>query len=51
MNSVLLVYPYPHAAALEAEHKLSGADPQYAEAASALGFREPSIHYELYLEG
>ncbi len=51
MNTVLLVYTFPSADALEAEERASAADPQYAAVAGSLEFREPSIIYELYRDG
>ena len=50
MNTVMMVYSFPSTEALEAEARLTSADPQYAAVASAMGFREPTIRYELYRE-
>ncbi len=51
MNTVLMVYTFPSADALEAEERASAVDPQYAAVAGTMEFREPSIIYELYREG
>jgi hypothetical protein len=48
MNLVLMIFAYPDTGRLEAEEAAAAADPRYAEIAGALGFREPSIVYELF---
>ena len=51
MNTVLMVFTFPSVDALEAEEGASASDPQYANVAGAMEFREPSIASELYREG
>jgi hypothetical protein len=48
MNLVVMVFEYPDANRLEMEDAAEAADPKYGEIAGKLGFREPSIVYELY---
>ncbi len=48
MNLVVMIFSYPDANRLEEEERQSAADPAYGEIATRLGFREPSITYELF---
>lgn len=48
MNTVLMVYTSPDPTALEAEERAGASHPEYANVASAMSFREPSLSYEFY---
>jgi hypothetical protein len=42
------VFPYPDAAAYEAEEARDAIDPDYARVASAMPFVEGTLSYEIY---